>query len=130
MLRDTVHSRSCVTFFFVILPPSLLSLMATATTRRRSLENKHLPSYGCSAIIPSCSHSSMLAKYTISRLMCAPLNYMQRIKIYFCFAQVVKTGNAQNSLCCFAEDITELFLNACRTPIFLPFLHAFEIVIS
>ena len=59
---------------------SLLSLMATATTRRRSLENKHLPSYGCSAIIPSCSHSSVLAKYTISRLMCAPLNYMQRIK--------------------------------------------------
>ena len=58
---------------------SLLSLMATATTRKSSLENKHLPSYGCSAIITSCSHSTMLARYTITRLMCAPLNYIQRI---------------------------------------------------
>ena len=81
MLRDTVHSRSCVTFFFRHSSAlSILSLMATATTRKRSLENKHLPSYGCSAIIPSCSHSSMLAKYILSRLMCAPLNYIQRIK--------------------------------------------------
>jgi len=50
---------------------SLLSLMATATTRKRSLENKHLPSYGCCEIIPSCSQSSMLAKYTIYLDWCA-----------------------------------------------------------
>ena len=107
---------------------SILSLMATATTRKRSLENKNLPSYGCSAIIPSCSHSSMLAKYTIYLDWCARrwITYRE-LKIYFCFAQVVKTANAQNSLCCFADDITELFLNACRTPIFLSYLHAFDL---
>lgn len=112
MLPDTVHSRSCVTFFFRHSSAlSLLSVMATATTRKRSPENKYLPSYGCSAIIPSCSHSSMLAKYTIYLDWCARrwITYRE-LKIYFCFAQAVKTANAQNSLCCFAEDIMELFL--------------------
>ena len=60
--------------------PCFNSLMTTATTRKRSLENKNLPSRDYSTITPSCLHSTMWWKYTTTRLVCAPLNYIRRIK--------------------------------------------------
>ena len=47
--------------------------MMTATTRKTSFENKHLRSCDYFAVIPSCWHSTMLAKYTQTGLVCAPI---------------------------------------------------------
>ena len=49
--------------------------MTTAMTRKTSFENKHL--HCCSdyfAIIPLCSHSTMLEKNAKTRMVCATLN--------------------------------------------------------
>ena len=53
--------------------------MMTATTRKMSFEKKHLRSCDYFAVIPSCWHSTaMLAKYTQTGLVCAPI---QRLNI-------------------------------------------------
>ena len=48
--------------------------MTTATTRKKSLENKHLRRCDYFAIIPLCSHSTVLEKDAKTRLVCAMLN--------------------------------------------------------
>lgn len=50
-----------------------LSMMTTAA-RNTSLGNKHLLKCGYFGIIPSCSPSTMLAKYAKTELVCTPLN--------------------------------------------------------
>ena len=48
--------------------------------------------------------------------MYATLNYIQRIRDLWFYAQVViKTVNEVISRCCFAEDGTDLFTSACHT---------------
>ena len=48
--------------------------MITARTRKTSLENEHLRNYDYFAIIPSCSHFTMLAKNLTTGLVRALLN--------------------------------------------------------
>ena len=43
--------------------------MKTATTRKTSIESKHLPDCDYFVIIPSRSHSTMLARYAKARLV-------------------------------------------------------------
>ena len=114
--------------FFVILPAWVFS----PEWRRQQQGKSRLKINICRVMaVPRLSHLVHILQCWRSALYldwCARrwITYRE-LKIYFCFAQVVKTANAQNSLCCFAEDITELFLNACRTTIFLSFLHAFDL---
>ena len=96
--------------------------MMTATTRKTLLENKHLCNCNYFAIIPSCSHFTMLAKNATTGLVCAPLNFIQRIKDSELYAQIViKTVNVVISRCCFVEDGTDLLITASRTCITLIF---------
>ena len=48
--------------------------MTAVTTRKTSLQNKHLTSYDYFAIIPSCSHSAILTKDAATGLFCSPQN--------------------------------------------------------
>ena len=75
--------------------------MMTATTRKTSFENKHLRSCDYFAVIPSCWHSTMLAKYNQTGLACAYLRLYAQV--------VVKTVNVRILRCCSAEDCTRLF---------------------
>ena len=78
--------------------------MMTATKRKTSLKNKHSRNCNYFAIVPSCSHLTMLAKNTTTGLVGAPLNQMQIINDLRLYAQVViKTVNVVISRCCFAR---------------------------
>ena len=85
---------------------ALATIMATA--RQTSLENEHCHYF---AIIPSCSHFTMLARNPTTGLVCAPLiNQMARTKD-FLYAQVaIKTVNLLILRCCFAENGTDLII--------------------
>ena len=48
--------------------------MITARAKKTSLENEHLCNYDYFAIIPSCSHFTMLAKNLTTGLVRALLN--------------------------------------------------------
>ena len=50
--------------------------MITAALRKTSFENKNLRNCDYFAIIPSCSHSTMSAKYATNGLVCASLNWI------------------------------------------------------
>ena len=53
--------------------------LTTATTRKTSFENKHLPSCDYFSIVTSFSHSTMLAKHAKTRLAYAPLNQIKEV---------------------------------------------------
>lgn len=59
-----------------LFPPLYFGALAmmTAALRKTSLENEHLRNCDYFAIIPSFSHSTILAKYATNGLVCAPLN--------------------------------------------------------
>ena len=97
--------------------------MMTATARKTWLENKHSRNCEYFAIIPSCSHFTMLAKNSTNGCSARSQN-RYAIKDSQLGAQVViKTVNMVISRCCFVGDSTDLFLNACRTYSTLIFPH-------
>ena len=53
-------------------PPFML-LGSFSNDDSNGKENKHLPSCDYFAIILSCSDCTMLAKYALTRLVCAPV---------------------------------------------------------
>ena len=61
-------------------------MMTARATTKTSLANKYLRNYDYIAIIQSCSHSSMLVKYSVTGLVCAPL----RLKIHSCIKRLHK----------------------------------------
>ena len=90
--------------------------MATARPRKTSFENQKLWSCDYFAIIPPSLNFAVLVKYASTEPQGAPFKKMERIKEFLFYVYVVvKTANVVISRCCFVEDGTELFQNACRT---------------
>ena len=90
---------------------ALATIMAAA--RQTSLENEHSHYF---AIIPSCSHFTMLARNPTTGLVCAPLiNKIPRTKDFLYAQVVIKTLTLLLLRCCFAENSTDLFISACCT---------------
>ena len=54
--------------------------MMTATARKMSFESKHLRFCDYFALIPSCSHFTMLERTPSTELVCALLNQIEGIK--------------------------------------------------
>ena len=98
--------------------------MITGTARKTLLKNLHLHNCDYFAIVPSCSHLTMLARNPTTGLVCAPLNQIPRTKDLPLYAEVViKTVNVVILRCCFPEDGTDLFRSACLTCSTLIFPH-------
>ena len=84
--------------------------MTTARPSKTSYENQQLRSCDYFVIIPTTLNFTVLVKYATTGLQGAPFKQIERIKELLFYAYVVvKTANVVISLCCFAEDSTELF---------------------
>ena len=83
--------------------------MRTATARKKSHRNKHLPK-----IVSICDCPILFAFYNFGKVRYS--------RIGVCAPVVIKTVNIVISRCCFAEDGTDLFIIACHTCSTLIFL--------
>ena len=101
----------------------------TETASKTSLKNKDLCNCGYFAIIPCCSHFTMLTKNPATGL--ALSKSIHRTKDFRLYAQVlIKTVNQVISRCCFVENGTDLSIRACRTCSTIIFPHSTNQILS
>ena len=88
--------------------------MMTASARKTSFQNTHLRNCEYFVIFPSCSHSTMLAKYATTGVVCAPVKVTTENQRF----PIVCSSCLQNWKCgiflhcCSKEDGTDLFIRA------------------
>ena len=90
--------------------------MMTASARKTKFQITHLRNCEYFVIFPSCSHSTMLAKYATTGVVCAPVKVTTE-KISDCMFKFSTKPKMWYFFlnCCSEEDGTDLFIRACSS---------------